>query len=384
MAVIDTLNINLQAATAGLQKGLKSAQGMVTSFASSLNGPLGKLAGVFAGAFGANALKNFVADGLNAADTLMDTANALQVNAEALNQLRHAAVISDVSFEQLAGGIEKLNKNLGTSDNGAQEMVQVLNNLGLLNKQWEHLKQLAPDQAFLALAGAISKIEDPYLKAEAAVRLFGKSGQDLIPFLNQGEEGIKKLGAEVAGAFSPENQKKFDEADAAFKSIAEAFLTMKQDVAIALAPTVVMITKEFEKWLKTLTEIVKLLAESGVGSGTGEQGGGREPLGTSELLALETKYKWLERQAALSSLAAGLGGDWEGAMELDRQRGAYGRMAQLAQDNLYGRRGDDPQTFDKLIKAMELQAKGLENLTAVQRQQLELLREQTKASGVEL
>lgn len=379
MAVIDTLNINLQAVTAGLSKGLKSAQGMITSFAAKLDSPLAKLAGVFGGVFGANALKNFVTEGLDAADTLMDTANALQVNAEALNQLRHAAVVSDVSFEQLAGGIEKLNKNLGTSDAGARDMVDFLNTIGLLNTQWEHLLQLAPDQAFLRLAGAISKIEDPYLKAEAAVRLFGKSGQDLIPFLNQGEEGIKKLGAEVAGAFSPENQKKFDEADAAFKSLAESFLTMKQEVAIALAPTVVKITKEFEKWLKTLTEIVEMLSKSGMGEKDQSDQGG-DPIGwwgarTRRWKAGKDQYK-----AAWDWAFSGLG-TAESNDAAKRFQASQAVQNFLANPNTANMSAKE---VDRIVRLLEKSVLQQEQLTTLQRRQLELLQRNGTLEGVEL
>jgi uncharacterized phage infection (PIP) family protein YhgE len=52
-------------------------------------------------------------------------------------------------------------------------------------------------EVMLDIAERFSKIQDGAVKTAAAMKLFGKSGAELIPTLNAGKEGLEKLGAEV-------------------------------------------------------------------------------------------------------------------------------------------------------------------------------------------
>lgn len=56
----------------------------------------------------------------------------------------------------------------------------------------------ATDQVLLDLADRFKAMPDGAEKTALAVELFGKSGADLIPFLNQGREGVGALTAELA------------------------------------------------------------------------------------------------------------------------------------------------------------------------------------------
>jgi hypothetical protein len=230
MAVIDTLTVNLAAQTAGLTKGLKSAESQVKGFANSIKGPLAAVSAAFAGAFTIGAAKNFVQSGLEFADEIADTAARLQITAESLNRLRHAAEMSDVPMDTLVMGMERLAKTLG----------------------------VAPDVALLKFADQISQMPDKFERAKAATEIFGKSGVRLIPLLNEGSAGLNKLGDEVAGMFSPENTKKLNDVDQAWKAITESFKKLRHEVVVELAPGLTQIGIELKGILDTYKVLVGL------------------------------------------------------------------------------------------------------------------------------
>jgi hypothetical protein len=55
------------------------------------------------------------------------------------------------------------------------------------------LSSLTPDEQFKTLAEAIKGIEDPALRTAAAMKIFGKGGAALMPFLREGRAGIQAL-----------------------------------------------------------------------------------------------------------------------------------------------------------------------------------------------
>jgi hypothetical protein len=255
MAVIDTLTVNLAAQTAGLSKGLKQGTSLISNFANTLKGPLGQISALFAGAFSVNAFKDFVSNALDAADEMEHIAESVGVTAEAFNQLRHAAALTDTTQAQLVSGLEKMEKTLGEAGQGSEKASEAFTQIGL---SVEALERLTPEQQFKMIATAIASIKDPSEKAAAAVDIFGKSGQKLIPLLNEGEKGLNELGEEVKGAFNEENRAGIKAANDAIDVMNEAFKSMAHETAIALAPTVKEIAEVFKEWLKTLKEIIAL------------------------------------------------------------------------------------------------------------------------------
>ena len=56
-----------------------------------------------------------------------------------------------------------------------------------------NVTSLSPDQQFKLIADRLSRIEDPTLKAAMAMKVFGKSGTQLLPLMAGGAKGIEEL-----------------------------------------------------------------------------------------------------------------------------------------------------------------------------------------------
>ena len=120
------------------------------------------------------------------ADEFNKLSQKIGISVESLTALNYAAKLSDLSIESLTKGIKKLSTNLVEAQQGAGDGARLFDALKLDPKQFDET-----DQLLLVLADRFSKMPDGAGKAALAVKLFGKAGLDLIPFLNQGAAGIK-------------------------------------------------------------------------------------------------------------------------------------------------------------------------------------------------
>lgn len=112
------------------------------------------------------------------------------ISIEALSQLKYAAEQSGVGFETLTDAIKAYNTTLGAAQLGNEGARKKLEDVGIDFAEYMGLDQ--KDQ-FLKLAEHISKIKNSAEQTRTTIELFGEAGYKLLPFFQQGEEGIKKL-----------------------------------------------------------------------------------------------------------------------------------------------------------------------------------------------
>ncbi len=178
MANIGELVVNLTANSTKLQSALKSAQKQVEVFS------------VAAGAAAVGAVARFMQVG----SALDDMSQRTGVAASELSTLGFAAKMTDTSLEAVQGSLVKMQRFMGDVSDGGAAAVATLSRLGMTTEQ---LNGLTPDQQFKAFAEAISKVEDPTLKMNLAMGVFGKSAAEILPLLNEGADGIEKFQKEA-------------------------------------------------------------------------------------------------------------------------------------------------------------------------------------------
>ncbi len=192
--------------------------------------------------FGEEALK-----GAQRAGTTVQTFTALS----------HAANMADLTQQQLTMGLKSLSQAMVDAVRGTGEGATTLRELGV--SATTSTGQVKPTVAMLLeLADVFAKMPDGAQKADAAVTLFGKAGLDLIPMLNQGKAGITAMMAEAQKLGVVLSQ---DQAEAAskfndeLKKLDAQVTGLKLSVGNALIPT--------------LTQLIELFRNLGVGSGLG-------------------------------------------------------------------------------------------------------------------
>ena len=146
------------------------------------------LAGVFAlvGAKGA----------LDMLDTLDDLQEKTGISVEKLSELRFAGESVGTPLEALATGVQRLSKLMSSAAGGNKEAASTFKTLGVEVKSADGALRNSED-VLGDLADRFSSYEDGAAKAALAQGIFGKSGAEMIPLLNQGREGIAKLRTEA-------------------------------------------------------------------------------------------------------------------------------------------------------------------------------------------
>jgi hypothetical protein len=192
-----TLSIDIQAKLATFQDSLGRVERQVGGLAGKLDSAFSGLTstlGALAGAAGVAALTRFVQQGIDAADALDDVAQKSGIAVESLSALGYAAKIEGINVEAFGGSITKLNVNLQAAAQGSKEMQLAFAAVGISASE---INNIRPDEAFRRIAEAFANLSDGSEKSALAVRLFGKSGADLIPLLNGGAAGLSRAAEEA-------------------------------------------------------------------------------------------------------------------------------------------------------------------------------------------
>jgi len=96
-------------------------------------------------------------------------------------------------------------------------------------------------------------------KTGLAMQLFGRSGKDMIPLLNQGSEGLEELGkmADKLGVtLSADNVEKIKEYTLAHRDMEEAIAGVKLQIGLALMPVLTKLTNWFIEQQPKIREFV--------------------------------------------------------------------------------------------------------------------------------
>jgi predicted nucleic acid-binding Zn-ribbon protein len=126
---------------------------------------------------------------LDRADRIGELARSAGTSTEALSRLGFAAKFSQVDVEALASGIEKFSKGLFDNE-------KLLNKIGVTTRTTGGAFRPL-EQQILDVANVFHELPDGPERAALAIKLFGKSGADLIPLLIEGRTKLQEYGKEA-------------------------------------------------------------------------------------------------------------------------------------------------------------------------------------------
>lgn len=189
-SVIGALRVVIGADTAALDKGLKDSQGRLASFAAGAARAGALIGAAVVGAMAGIgvAIKRTIDD----ADRLGELAESLGVPVDELSRLRHAAEMSGSSLEGLSRGMQGFIRRLPDAVNGSGSAAAAFTALGISVKDGEGKVKSAGD-IITEVAEKFAGMEDGAGKSAIAMKIFGRSGADLIPMLNRGAAGLQEL-----------------------------------------------------------------------------------------------------------------------------------------------------------------------------------------------
>ena len=214
------------------QSELKKSQGALAGFNSFIKDwktQLSAISGVLVAVAKSTA---------NYGDELFKTSQKVGIGVEALAGLQYAAKLADLDNQQLAQGLKFLSTNMVEASQRAGDGEALFRALGV--SAVDATGRLRPtEQVLLDVAEAFAAHADGAAKTETAVKLFGKAGMEMVPFLNAGKTGIIELMNEARRlglVMSEENAQAAEKFNDELTRLQEALNGLKLSVGTALIP----------------------------------------------------------------------------------------------------------------------------------------------------
>ncbi len=190
---------------------------------------------------------------------MYDMARGAGIGVEAFQKLAYAGRMSGVETEKLSASLVKFDRMVAEATGGNKTYMQTFEDLGIKIKDSAgNLRQ--PNEIFEDVADIFHNTEDGIGKTALAVELFGKSGADLIPMLNDGKAGLKAFYAEAERlglALSNEMIAKGDAFSDQLENIGEQVKGVKLQLGAALIPALSAATEKISKVIDKITKWVQ-------------------------------------------------------------------------------------------------------------------------------
>lgn len=149
--------------------------------------------------------------------------------------------------------------------------------LGMLGLDYDKLKQMKPDEAFMLTAKRLSEVTNQSDRAGLALKLFGRSGTDILPMLADGAAGFDKLrqrAHELGLVMSPEMIKRNAAVNDSLAALKGQLKMAAYEIGSALIPALSQLVNymtpiliQFIEWVRTnpelVSSIVKITVELG-------------------------------------------------------------------------------------------------------------------------
>lgn len=208
--------------------------------------------GALAAFQGLKFIDGMVSQVAEAAGNAVDTAQKLGITVEAVQELDYAAKASGTSLEGMKGALAILSKATEEARGEGGQFADALAGLGITadmvrDQNWNLGLGLE------MIADKIAAMPPGAERTAAAMNALGKSGIDLIPFLAEGSEGIRRLRKEAADLGVVVD----GTTAASFKELADergrvgaAIQGLKTQIAIGLLPAFKELTTSALAWIK--------------------------------------------------------------------------------------------------------------------------------------
>lgn len=195
MATAGSIVIDLLMRTGSFETDSKRAEKRLKEFKKEA-AEAGKAIGAGV-AVAATALAALTWQSIQMADQLDEMSMRLGISTETLSGWGYAAKLSGTDLESLAGAIPKLSKTLAAAADESSKAGELFTALGINVKDaagnLRYVEDVLPE-----IADRFKALKNDTTEAALAQELFGRSGANMLEFLNRGSDGIRELSDRAA------------------------------------------------------------------------------------------------------------------------------------------------------------------------------------------
>ena len=138
------------------------------------------------------ALKDFTLGAIQTQDEMGKTAQKLGLTVKEFSELRHIAELSGVEVGQLSTGVGILSKNMLEAARGSKTQREAFAALGVEFRNQDGTLRSA-NVVLEDIADRFQQMPDSATKTALSLTILGRSGKEMIPFLNQGGAGLRAM-----------------------------------------------------------------------------------------------------------------------------------------------------------------------------------------------
>lgn len=240
-----------------LKAGLVAAQRRLTSFGAGLSKIGGAITGL--GTAVAAPIAALAKEFASYGDNIQKAAIRTGLTTEALSELAFAAQQSGTDMSTLERGIAGMQRQLLSANLESKDAADAFAAIGV---SLEEINKLSVEDQFLAIADGIAGINNDSERAALAMRIFGKSGQKLLPLLSDGAKGVAALRKEAQSLGLSISQEDADAAAAltdAFGRFTSTFKAARIQIGSAVAG---VLTPFFTTTAKIVSNLVDWAKEN--------------------------------------------------------------------------------------------------------------------------
>ena len=196
---------------------------VVNKFSKNMSSKMKAAGAAMAAAFAVTKIAGFIKHVVDLGDKLNKMSIRTGVAVKSLDKLRKIGQLADVSLEAIGKAIKKMNKNMIEAGRGLEVYKRMFREIGI---NVENLRKQNPEEQFLQIAEAISRIEDPTRRSAAAQEVLGISGEKLLTML----PNLRREMANMNSEFTADKAKAAADFNDALTTLKEMFVTLTIDV----------------------------------------------------------------------------------------------------------------------------------------------------------
>ena len=227
--------------------GAAAGKGMaVAGKAATVMAGAAMAAAAAAAAAGA-ALVALGARGMKAGDEQAKLARQLGITNEELATMQRAADFAGMSSSALTTNMQRLNRGIGEAIQGTGQAGDAFRQLGI---DVNDLQQMRADEQMTTLATAMGNLGTRAEQAAVANQIFGRSGQEMLVFLDDAEANLTRANLQVNAfgiALSEVETDRIEAANDALSSIGAVIQGLANRIAARVAPLIEFLALKFEE-----------------------------------------------------------------------------------------------------------------------------------------
>lgn len=202
----------------------------------------------------AGSLASCVTDSAKFADSVSSLSVKTGLSTDTIQEFQYMAELTDVSLETVTGSLTKLTKNMDAAKDGTGSAADAFKALGVEVTDVEGNLRSNSD-VFLEVIDALGEMDNATERDATSMAIFGKKAQDLnslVAIGSKGIEGFAKEAHDMGYVLDKDALQSLGAVDDAMQRLKNTGTTLKNQIGLALAPSISGLADELMGFMKQI------------------------------------------------------------------------------------------------------------------------------------